>query len=93
VRGIPAIEVGRICIKQGGREKGRRCVIVDLMDKNYVLVTGPKDITGVRRRRLNLSHLIPTDEKIDIEHGSTDENVKEALEKPREPSQTKNTSD
>lgn len=66
-------------------------MIVDLMDKNYVMVTGPKDITGVRRRRLNLSDLMPTDEKIDIERGSPDEIVKEALQKQKESSLPKGT--
>ncbi len=43
-----AIEVGRICVKTAGREIGKRCVIVDVIDKNYVLVTGPKSLSGVR---------------------------------------------
>lgn len=32
--------VGRICVKVAGRETGRKCVIVDVIDKNYVLITG-----------------------------------------------------
>jgi len=76
---MPAIEVGRICIKTMGREAGKRCVIVDLIDKNFVLVTGPKSVTGVRRRRANISHLKPTDEKIKIKRGASDEEVAQAL--------------
>ena len=45
---MPAIEVGRICTKQLGRETGKKCVIIDVMDKSFVLVTGPKKVTGVR---------------------------------------------
>ncbi|MET1101598.1 MAG: 50S ribosomal protein L14e, partial [Pyrodictiaceae archaeon] len=66
---MPAIEVGRICIKSAGRLAGRKCVIVDLIDENFVLVTGPKDISGVKRKRSNIKHLIPTPEKIDIPRG------------------------
>ncbi len=73
------MEVGRVCVKLKGREAGRRCVIVDIIDRNYVLVTGPEDLTGVRRRRVNMSHLEPLDEKIDIERNATDEEVKAAL--------------
>ncbi|MGQ4833162.1 MAG: 50S ribosomal protein L14e [Candidatus Asgardarchaeia archaeon] len=73
-------EVGRICVKTLGREAGRKCVIVDIIDKNFVLVTGPKDISGVRRRRSNIKHLEPTPERIDISRGASDEDVKKALE-------------
>jgi len=76
---MPAIEVGRICVKVAGREAGRKCVIVDLIDKNFVLVTGPKSLTGVKRRRSNINHLEPLSEKVDIKRGASDEEVIEAL--------------
>ena len=76
---MPAIEVGRICIKTRGREAGKRCVIVDLIDKNFVLITGPKSLTGVKRRRANIRHLSPTEEKIDVRRGASDEEVLQAL--------------
>jgi len=76
---LPAIEVGRICVKNVGREAGKKCVIVDLVDKNYVLITGPKAVTEIKRRRANINHLEPTQEKIDINRGATDEEVAEAL--------------
>ncbi|RLF10039.1 MAG: 50S ribosomal protein L14e [Thermoprotei archaeon] len=78
---MPAIEVGRICVKNAGRLAGRKCVIVDLIDENFVLVTGPKDITGIKRKRSNVKHLVPTQEKIEIPRGASDEQVKEALER------------
>lgn len=76
---MPAIEVGRICVKTRGREAGRRCVILDIIDRNFVLVTGPKNVTGVRRRRANINHLRPTDEIIKIRRGASDEEVYKAL--------------
>lgn len=76
---MPAIEVGRICVKLCGREAGKKCVIVDVIDKNFVLVTGPKNVTGVKRRRANINHLEPLAEKIDIKRGASDEEVLEAL--------------
>lgn len=76
-----AMEAGRICVKLTGRERGRRCVIVDILDKNFALITGPREVTGVRRRRVNMNHLKPLNLKIDIRRGASDEEVKAALEK------------
>jgi large subunit ribosomal protein L14e len=78
---MPIIEIGKICIKLRGREAGRKCVIVDIIDSNFVLVTGPKGVNGVKRRRVNIMHLEPTDKKIEIKKGATDEEVKAELEK------------
>ena len=74
-------EIGRIAVKVSGREAGKKCVIVDVLDKNFVLVTGPKQLTGVRRRRANISHLVFTPHKIEIRKGASDEDVMKALEK------------
>jgi len=77
---LPAIEVGRVCVKQLGREAGKKCVIVDVMDKSFVLITGPKKVTGVRRRRANINHIEPIQVKIDITRGASDEEVTSVLE-------------
>ncbi len=76
---MAAIEVGRICVKILGREAEKKCIIVDIIDKNFVLITGPRNVSGVKRRRANINHLEPTQEKIDINRGATDEEVTEAL--------------
>ena len=72
---MPAFEIGRVCVKTAGRDAGKHCVIIDLMDKNFALVTGPKSVSGVRRRRVNVNHLKPLEEKIQIEKGATDEQI------------------
>ncbi|AAY80180.1 50S ribosomal protein L14e [Sulfolobus acidocaldarius] len=77
---MPAIEIGRICVKTRGREAGKKCVIVDIIDSNFVLVTGPKEINGVKRRRVNILHIEPTDKKVEINKGATDQEVKQAIE-------------
>lgn len=74
-------EVGRVCVKTVGREAGRKCVVVDIIDDRFVLVTGPKNVTGVKRRRANVKHLEPLPHKVSIEKGASDEAVKAALEK------------
>lgn len=78
---MPAIEVGRICVKLRGREAGRKCVIVDIIDVNYVLITGPKELSGVKRRRININHIEPTEKKISISKGAQDPEVIEAIKR------------
>ena len=76
---MPAIEIGRICIKTSGREAGKKCVIAEVIDQNFVLITGPKAITSVKRRRANINHIKTTNEIIEIKKGATDEDITEAL--------------
>lgn len=86
---MPTIEVGRVCVKLNGREAGRKCVIVDVIDKNFVLVTGPKKVNGVRRRRTNVKHVEPTSETIEIKKGATDEDVLKVADKSKKTSYLK----
>jgi large subunit ribosomal protein L14e len=75
------LEVGQVCLKTAGREAGRYCVIVDVVDKDFVMVTGPKNITKVKRRKCNVTHLEPVPIKIEIAKNASDEDVKKAYEK------------
>ena len=54
-------------------------MIVDLIDKNFALITGPKDLSGIKRKRVNVNHIEPTTDRIDITKGESDENVAKAL--------------
>jgi large subunit ribosomal protein L14e len=73
------MEVGRICVKLSGREAGRKCVVVDVVDKSFVLITGPKKVTGVRRRRANVNHVEPLQDTVEIKRGASDDEVQQAL--------------
>jgi len=77
---VSALDVGRICAKKCGREAGKKCVIVDIIDKSFVLVTGPKALSGVKRRRVNVGHLEPTGDKLNIARRASDEEVMAAVE-------------
>lgn len=77
---MPAVEIGRICLKKTGRENGKKCVVIDIMDKSFILVTGPKKITGIKRRRVNMNHVMPLQDKIDLKRGASDEEVAKSLE-------------
>ncbi|MEE8185620.1 MAG: 50S ribosomal protein L14e [Thermodesulfobacteriota bacterium] len=74
-----ALSVGRVCVKQFGREAGKKCVIVDRVDKTFVLVAG----AGVKRRRCNVKHLDPTETVLDITQGASDADLKKALKKAK----------
>ncbi|MHA1686328.1 MAG: 50S ribosomal protein L14e [Candidatus Heimdallarchaeaceae archaeon] len=77
---MTAIQIGRVVVKTNGREAGKKAVIVDLVNQNYVVVTGPKALTGVRRRRCNIRHLEPTDKVLSIKRNASDEEVQAKIE-------------
>ncbi|MCE7740010.1 MAG: 50S ribosomal protein L14e [Candidatus Heimdallarchaeota archaeon] len=77
---MTAIQVGRVIVKTNGREAGKKGIIVDIINENYVLLTGPKIVTSVRRRKCNIRHLEPTDKVVAIKRDATDEEVKAAIE-------------
>lgn len=70
---MPAIEVGRICMKISGREAGEKCVIVEIIDDKFVEVVG----NAVKNRRCNIKHLEPLDQVIEIKSEDPEEIKKE----------------
>lgn len=69
-------EIGRLCLKIAGRDAGQRCVIIDQLDANYVLVDGQ-----TRRRRVNIKHLEALPELIEIARNASPSEIKKAFEK------------
>ncbi len=78
---MASIKTGRVCIKSVGREMGGYCVVLDIKKNNMVFVTGPKFLTGVKRRNSNILHLKPTEHMIEVTEKSTDEEVIEEMKK------------
>ena len=75
-------EIGRICMKTAGREAGKVCVVVGKdSDKEFVLVTGPRIVTNVRRRKCNVRHLEPIPLKLGVKENATDSEIMKAYEK------------
>ncbi len=72
-------DIGRLCVKTLGREAGHYCVIVDIIDKNYLLIDGLK----VRRRRVNFNHIEPIADTIEIKKGANHEEVEAAIKKAK----------
>ncbi len=55
------IEIGRTAIKIAGRDAGKKCIIIDILDNKFVLIDGE-----TRRRKCNILHLEPLDKVIQI---------------------------
>ena len=68
-------EVGRVCIKLSGRDANRNCVILEEIDKNYVLVDG-----NVRRKKVNKSHIEPLNKVLNVKKGSKTEDILKLFE-------------
>jgi large subunit ribosomal protein L14e len=70
-----SMEIGRVCMKISGREAGKYCVVLKKEGNAFVLVTGPKILTGVKRRKANIEHLEPTKYIVEIPENASDELV------------------
>lgn len=72
-------EIGTVCVITQGRRAGKKVVVSNIIDENYLLVTGPKSINGIKRRRMNIKHLMPIDLQIDIEREADDDTIEEEI--------------
>lgn len=70
------IDVKRLCIKLAGRDAGKKCVVVDVLDKKFVMIDGL-----TRRRRCNIAHIEPLKETLNIKKGASHDEVKAAFKK------------
>lgn len=70
------IEVGRLGVKIAGRDARRKCVIVDIIDDNTVLIDG-----DVRRKKCNINHIEIFKDKIEIKKGASHEDVAKEFKK------------
>lgn len=72
-------DIGRVCVKTMGREAGNYCVVVDIIDKNYIIIDG----LNIRRRRVNYKHIEPLPELVEIKKGAKHEDVEAAIKKAK----------
>lgn len=68
------IDIGRVCMKIAGRDAGKMCVIVNVLDDNYVLIDGQ-----TRRRKCNTEHLELLDKTVEIKKDASNKEVVAAL--------------
>ena len=72
---MSVMDIGRVCVKIAGKEAGQKVAIVEVVDQNYVVVTGPT----VKRRRCNVKHLEATEKKLEITKDISDADVTKQL--------------
>lgn len=72
-------DIGRCCVILRGRRAGKKAIVVEIIDENFVLITGPASLNGIKRRRMNVDHLIPLNVRLNIERGASDEMVLKAI--------------
>ena len=70
------VELGRLCVKIAGRDAGKECLIVDVIDTNFVTIEG-----NTRRRKCNILHLEFLPQVAKIKKDATHAEVSKALEK------------
>ncbi len=78
---MATLTVGRVAMKIAGREAGKYCVVLTNPKDNFVQITGPKFLTGVKRRRCNVDHLEPSEHMVKIDADAADKVVMDTLEK------------
>jgi large subunit ribosomal protein L14e len=67
-------EIGRVCVKLAGRDAGKKCVIVDVLDHTFVLVDGE-----TRRKRCNIKHLEPLEKTVQLSKNAPASEVERVL--------------
>lgn len=70
------IKIGRLCMKIAGRDAGKHCLIVEVLDNKNVLIDGE-----TRRRKCNLNHLEPLDKVAKLKKSASHYAVVEQLKK------------
>jgi large subunit ribosomal protein L14e len=68
------VEIGRLCVKLAGRDAGKKCVVVEVLDKNFVTIDGE-----TRRKRCNIIHLEPFNQKLKIKAKASHDSVVSAF--------------
>jgi len=68
--------IGRLCVKIAGRDAGRTCVVVETTGDRFVVVDG-----DVRRKKVNILHLEPLEQLIELKSNASHEDVKKAFVK------------
>jgi len=66
--------IGRVCMKIVGRDAGKKCVVIDVVDQHFVIIDGQ-----TRRRRCNIKHLEPLAQVVKVTKNAPAPEVARAL--------------
>lgn len=67
------IEPGRVCIKRSGRDAGKKCVVINVLDNKFVEIVSS---SRKKARKCSIMHLTPLSQKVDPK---SEEEIKKAL--------------
>jgi len=84
------VQIGRVCLINYGPYQGKLCVILDVIDANRALVTGP--LSGVPRQALNFKRMALTNFRVKINRGARNKVVAKAIETEKIKEQWEKTS-
>ena len=68
------VDVGDVALKIAGRDAGNLCVVVEVLDGNFVLIDGE-----TRRKKCNILHLEFLGKKAKVKKGASTSEVVKAL--------------
>lgn len=69
------LNIGRVVVKTRGSDAGKVAVVIDVLDKNMVMIDG-----NVKRKKCNIRHLEPLSKTFEIKKGASTEEIKKLLE-------------
>ncbi len=69
-------EIGRLCVKIAGRDSRLKCLIIDILEGNFVMIDGQ-----TRRKKCNIKHLEPLEKVLKIKKNASHSEVADALKK------------
>jgi len=73
------VEIGRVVLINYGPYAGKIAVIIDVIDQNRALVSGPQKLTGCPRHAINFKRIVLTDIKIKVARGVRQKALVEAF--------------
>ena len=71
-------QVGRLCVKLAGRDARKKCVVIEVIDDNFVMIDGQ-----TRRKKCNIRHLEPLDKVLKVKKAASHKEVVDALKKEK----------
>jgi len=71
-------QIGRLCVKIAGRDARKKCLVIEILDDNFVMIDGQ-----TRRRKCNIVHLEPLDKILKIKKSASHKEVVDALKKEK----------